>query len=387
MSNNSKNLALTGGAAAAEALRQINPDVMPVYPITPQTPIIETFAKLAADGEVETEIIDVESEHSAMSAAVGASAAGARTATASSSQGIMLMAEILPIASGMRLPILMLVSARAISAPINIHGDHQDVMFVRDAGWIQLFSENAQEVYDNTLIALKLAERTRIPAMVIMDGFTTSHSVENLEILEPAEVRDFVGVYNPKNHLLDFENPKTFGPVSLPNSYFEFKRQQIAAMDGVIGEIGEIMGEFGKISGRNYDVFESYLLDDAEKVIVVAGSTAGTAKVAVDELREQGKKVGLLKIRLFRPFPYNQIAAALKNAKQIAVLDRTVSFGSVSPIYSEIIGSISMFNAANAKCEVQMCVYGLGGREIFTKDIREIFEKIDEVGVKYIGLK
>jgi len=388
MTDNKKNLALTGGAAAAEALRQINPDVMPVYPITPQTPIIETFAKMVADGEADTEMIQVESEHSAMSAAVGASAAGTRAMTASSSQGIMLMAEILPIASGMRLPILMLVSARAISAPINIHGDHQDVMFVRDAGWIQIFSENAQEVYDNTLIALKLAEKTKLPAMVIMDGFQTSHSVENLEILEDSAAKKFVGEYQPKNFLLDFENPKTFGPVSLPNSYFEFKRAQIEAVDEVIGEIGKIFEEFGKISGRNYDVFEEYKLDDAEKVIVVAGSTAGTTKVAVDELREQGEKVGLLKIKLFRPFPYKQIADALKNVKQIAVLDRTVSFGSNAPLYSEIKNSI--YQILDTEYQIQSYIYGLGGREIFKDDIKKVFEGLekDEVdGIKYIGLK
>jgi len=384
MTDKKNNLALTGGAAAAEALKQINPDVMPVYPITPQTPIIETFAKFVADGEADTEMIEVESEHSAMSADVGADAAGARAATASSSQGIMLMAEILPIASGMRLPILMLVSARAISAPINIHGDHQDVMFVRDAGWIQIFSENAQEVHDNTFIALKLAEKVRLPAMVIMDGFQTSHSVENLEILDNVAARKFIGEYTAKNTLLDFENPKTFGPVALPNSYFEFKRAQVEAMNGVIGEIGEIFGEFGKISGRNYDIFESYRLDDAEKAIVVVGSTAGTAKVAIDELREQNEKVGLLKIKLFRPFPYKRIAEALKNVKEIAVLDRTVSFGSIPPIFSEIV------NATGRK-DLQSCVFGLGGREIFVEDLKKIFEgnwgERGNLGVKFIGLK
>jgi len=384
MSEKKKNLALTGGAAAAEALKQINPDVMPVYPITPQTPIIETFAKMVADGEADTEIIDVESEHSAMSAAVGASAAGVRAVTASSSQGIMLMSEILPIASGMRLPILMLVSARALSAPINIHGDHQDVMATRDLGWIQIFSENAQEVYDNTFIALKLAEKVRLPAMVIMDGFVTSHSVENLEILENSAAKSFIGEYNPKNYLLDFENPKTFGPVGLPNSYFEFKRAQIEAMDGVIGEIGEIFGKYGEISGRNYDVFEGYKLEDAQKAIVVAGSAAGTAKIAVDELREQGEKVGLLKIKLFRPFPYKQIAEALKNVENIAVLDRTVSFGSAAPLYSEIVNAIG-------RNDLHSYIYGLGGREIFKEDLKRVFEgdlgNVGNKGVQYVGLK
>jgi pyruvate ferredoxin oxidoreductase alpha subunit len=388
MTEKNKNIALTGGAAAAEALKQINPDVMPVYPITPQTPIIETFAKFVADGEADTEMIEVESEHSAMSATVGASATGARAMTASSSQGILLMAEILPIASGMRLPILMLISARAISAPINIHCDHQDVMFVRDAGWIQLFSENAQEVYDNTFIALKLAEKVRLPAMVIMDGFQTSHSVENLEILENSAAKDFAGEYQPKNYLLNFDEPKTFGPVGLPNSYFEFKRAQIEAMDSVISQIGGVFEEYEKISGRNYDVFEGYEIEDAERVIVMAGSTAGTAKVAIDELREKGEKVGLLKIKLFRPFPYDRIAQALQNAGKIAVFDRTVSFGSNAPLCSEVIQIMSTI--PGKKYTIQSCIYGLGGREIFKEDIKQVFEglKKDEVeGIKYIGLK
>ena len=326
-----------------------------------------------------------------MSATVGASAAGARAMTASSSQGILLMAEVLPIASGMRLPILMLVSARAISAPINIHGDHQDVMFVRDSGWIQIFSENSQEVYDNTLIAFKLAEIVRLPAMVIMDGFQTSHSVENLKILEDSVAKKFAGEYNPKNYLLNFENPKTFGPVSLPNSYFEFKRQQIEAMDSVIGKLIEVNKNYSELSGREYDLFETYKVDDAEKVIVVAGSTAGTAKVAVDELREQGEKVGLLKIKLFRPFPYKQIAEVLKKVlaqgqsasggKQIAVLDRTISFGSVAPLYSEIANS-------TGRKDLQSYIYGLGGREIFKEGIKKAFQdNWDGKEVKYIGLK
>ena len=388
MAEKNKNIALTGGAAAAEALKQINPDVMPVYPITPQTPIIETFAKMVADGEATTEMIEVESEHSAMSAAVGAEAAGVRSMTASSSQGIMLMAEILPIASGMRLPILMFVSARAISAPINIHGDHEDVMAVRDLGWVQIFSENSQEVYDNTFIALKLAEKARIPAMVIMDGFLTSHSVENLEILETSLVKKFIGEYKSKNNLLDFENPMTFGPVSLPNSFFEFKRQQIEAMDGVLAEYKNVAEEYEKISGRNYDLFESYRLDDAERVIVAVGSTAGTVKVAVDELRELGEKVGLLKIKLFRPFPYQQIAEALKNVKNIAVFDRTMPLGSTAPLHGEIIQILCTI--PNKKYTVQSCIYGLGGREIFKEDIKKVFEDLgkDEVeGIKYIGLK
>ncbi len=377
---------MTGGAAAAEALKQINPDVMPVYPITPQTPIIETYAKMVADGEADTEIIHVESEHSAMSAAMGAEAAGARTMTASSSQGIMLMAEVLPIVSGSRLPILMVVSARALSAPINIHGDHEDVMATRDLGWIQIFSENAQEVYDNTFIALRLAEKVRLPAMVIMDGFQTSHSVENLEILDMSLIKDFIGEYKPKKYLLDTENPVTFGPVGLQNSFFEFKRQEAEAMSDALLEYKGMCDEYAKISGRENDYFEGYRLEDAEKVIVVAGSTAGTTKVAVDELRAEGQRVGLLKIKLFRPFPYAKIGEALENVKNIAVLDRTISLGAQQPLYSEILNSL--YQIKNVDCNLQSYIYGLGGREIFKDDLKKVFAD-DCIGkeIRYIGLK
>lgn len=388
MTDKNKKFALTGGAAAAEALKQINPDVMPVYPITPQTPIIETFAKMVADGEADTEIIQVESEHSAMSAALGAQAAGVRAVTASSSQGIMLMSEILPIVSGTRLPVLMIVSARAISAPINIHGDHEDVMAVRDLGWIQIFSENAQEVYDNVFIALKMAEKVRIPAMVIMDGFITSHSVENLEIMDTSAVRDYIGEYKPKKYLLDIENPVSFGPVGLPNSFFEFKRAQIEAMNDAVVAYQEAANEYSGLTGRKYDYFEVYQIEDAERAIVVAGSAAGTAKVAIDELRAEGEKVGLLKIKLFRPFPYKHITEALKNVKNIAVLDRTLPLGSDAPLFMEILNGLSKLQVANNK--LQSYIYGLGGREIFAKDIRQVFEDLKKKGsesVRYIGLK
>lgn len=371
--NNKKNelKALTGGAAAAEALRQINPDVMPVYPITPQTPIVEAFAKFHANQKVSTEIITVESEHSAISACVGSSAAGARTVTATSSQGLALMNEILYIASGLRLPILMIISSRALSAPINIHGDHSDVMGARDTGWIQIFSENVQEIYDNTLIGIRLAEQAELPAMAIMDGFITSHCVEDLEILSDEKVRKFVGIYKPEKYLLDIKNPVTFGPVGLPNSYFEFKVDQEKAMQKAKSYYKKITADFKKISGRSHKLFEEYGTKDAEHVIVVAGSTAGTAKEAVDKLRDQGKKVGLLKIKLFRPFPYQEIAQALSGAKNIAILDRAMSFGSKPPLYSEIINSVFGY-----KLSVVSYIYGLGGRDIFIKDIENVFENL-----------
>lgn len=371
----SKKLALTGGYAAALALKQIDPDVMPVYPITPQTPIIETYAKFSADGEVETEIIEVESEHSAISAAVGASAAGVRTVTATSSQGLALMNEILYIASGMRLPILMLVSARALSAPLNIHGDHSDVMGARDTGWIQIFCENPQEVYDKTIIGMKLAERVKIPVMVVMDGFNTSHSVENLEILEEKIVKEFVGSYKPEKYLLDIANPVSFGSLALQNSYFEFKIDQEEATLKALEAFKEIAEEYAEISGRKYGVLEKYKIAGAEKILVLMGSTAGTVKDAIDELRHKGEKVGLVKLELFRPFPYEELAKELKNAKEVIIMDRAQSVGSVAPLYSEIVNCLH--KAKSQKLEAKSYIYGLGGRDVFKEQIKKLLSGKD----------
>lgn len=384
LDKNKNKVALTGGAVAAEALRQINPDVMPVYPITPQTPIIQTFAAHQAKRKVDTEIITVESEHSAMSACIGASAAGARTVTATSSQGLALMNEVLYIASGMRLPILMLVSARALSAPLNIHSDHSDVMGARDAGWAQIFCESHQEVYDLTLIGMKLAERAKMPVMIVMDGFVTSHTVMNLEILEDKTVKTFVGEFKPEKSLLDVNNPTTFGSLALPPYYFEFKIDQHEALFGIKENYQVISHEFAEMSARQHDFFESYKIDDAEQIVVLMGATAGTAKEAVDKLRAQGKKIGLLKIKLFRPFPHAEVAEALKNAKNIAVLDRSMSFGTYPPLYQEIANSVKTLNEKN----IVSYVYGLGGRDIFQKDIEKVFNDLEKRNssheIKYI---
>ena len=373
ISNCKTRVALTGGAASAEALRQINPMVMPVYPITPQTPIIETFAKICANGKADTEIITVESEHSAISAAVGSQAAGVRSVTATSSQGLALMNEILYIASGMRLPIVMLISARALSAPLSIHGDHSDVMGARDTGWIQLFSDSVQEVYDNTIIGTKLAEKSEVPIMVVMDGFITSHNVENLELLEDDAVRNFVGEYRNENALLDVDNPVTYGPVSLANSHFDFKLDQEKAMQKVEENCREAMREFAEISGRSYEAIEKYQADDAENIIVAMGSVAGSIKDVVDEMRERGEKVGLLKIKLFRPFPYETVVEALSKAKNIAVMDRALSFGAKPALYSDVVNAVFQ---AGLDVKIGSYVYGLGGRDIFRKDIEGIFEEL-----------
>jgi len=355
---------LSGGHAVGEAMKQLNPDVMAVYPITPQTPVVEYFAKKRANGEVETEIIPVESEHSAMSACIGASAAGARAVTASSSQGIMYMMEVLPVASGMRLPILMAVANRAISAPINIHGDHSDAMMMRDTGWVQIFSENAQEAYDNTIMGMKIAEEALLPVAVNFDGFITSHSVENVSLLEDGEVEKFVGSFAPQNHLFDFKNPKTFGPVALPNSYFEFRVEVYQAMKKAKKLFDETVRQYEQISGRKYLPIEKYRLKDASVVMVGMGSFSGTAKEAIKKLRKNGIKAGFLKIRLFRPFPKKEVQSALAEAERIVVMDRHLPFGSLPVLAQEIEAIIQK--------PVESFVYGLGGRDIFQKQLEDV---------------
>jgi pyruvate ferredoxin oxidoreductase alpha subunit len=370
--NEKRNTALPGGFAVGEAFKQINPDVVAAYPITPQTPIIEYFAKKVANGEAKTEIVPVESEHSAMSACIGAAAAGARAMTASSSQGIMYMMEVLPVAASMRLPIVMAVANRAISGPINIHGDHSDAMAMRDTGWIQLFSENVQEAYLHTILAVKLAEKAQLPTAVNLDGFITSHSVENLELLNDEIVQEFVGEYQPKDYLLNFASPKTFGPVALPDSYFEFRHQLFEAMKAVPKTFREIAAKFHQVTGENFSAIEEYQTREAERIMVAMGSVCGTAKEAVDQAREQGEQVGLLKIRLFRPFPYEEVANALKNAKEVVVLDRNLTFGTQQVLAGEV--SATLKNNKEKETILKSVVYGLGGRDVFVKDLLALFQ-------------
>lgn len=372
MEKNGKKIALTGGHAVGEAMKQISPDVLAVYPITPQTPIIEYFAKKRADGEVDTEIVTVESEHSAMSACIGASACGARTMTASSSQGIMYMFEVLPVASSMRLPIVMAVSNRAISGPINIHGDQSDAMVMRETGWIQIFAENAQEAYDNMIIGTKISEKALLPLATNMDGFFISHSVENLEMLRDVDVQNFVGNYVPKQSLFDFDDPKTFGPVALQNSYFEFRKQIFDAMNAVSEIFDGVTNEFGDLSGRKYEKIEKYQTEDAEKIVVAIGSVCGTAKDVIDQLRNKGEKVGLVKIRLFRPFPYEEVKEAIGKASEVFVLDRNLAFGTRQVLAGEVSSAIGR--------DIQSFVYGLGGRDIFAKQIKEMLKGKNKTG-------
>ncbi len=382
-----KKKAMTGAEAAAEAMRQINPEVVAAYPITPQTPIMHKFSQFVAEGDVDTEYINVESEHSAMSACVGASAAGGRVMTATSANGLALMFEIVYIAASSRLPIVMNVVNRALSGPINIHCDHSDTMACRDTSWIQLYSENAEEVYENNLIALKLAEKVNLPVMVCQDGFITSHAVESMKVLDDKTVKDYIGVYKPKYYLLNIDKPITSGPLDFFDYYFEHKRQQIEAMTKVIPEFHKIVKDLSKLLGKDYDVLEEYHLDDAEYVIISLNSTAGTVKHTIDKLRKEGKKVGALKIRMFRPFPLQEVAKWLTGKKSVAVLDRSASFGSVGPVYHEIRSALY---ETEAKPKVVSYIYGLGGRDINVEHIEKVFEELENGTAKaenYLGVR
>ena len=372
---------LTGGEAVAHAMRQVDPDVVPVYPITPQTPIIQTFAKLVADGEASTEIVNVESEHSAMSAAIGAALAGGRTMTATSSQGLALMAEVVYIAASMRAPIVMALGNRALSGPINIHCDHSDSMLIRDSGVVQLFAENAQEAYDLMVMAPRIAEHPRVllPVLVCLDGFTITHSAEPVSLLPDDEVVRFVGPYRTPNAMLDTARPTTQGPFAMPDYYFELRRQQAAALEAALAVLDEVASDFARLSGRLHEPYEAYRLEDAERAIVALGSTAGTVKDVVDELRNQDETVGLLKLVSFRPFPVAGVAAALDDCTRIAVLDRADSPGGTPPLHAELA-------AALYGGDVQLTghVYGLGGRDLHPPDVRAVFNGEAD---PYVGLR
>jgi pyruvate ferredoxin oxidoreductase alpha subunit len=372
---------LTGGEAVAEAMRQIDPDVVPIYPITPQTPIIQGFARFVADGRAHGELVNVESEHSAMSAAIGSALAGARTMTATSSQGMALMAEVVYIAASMRAPIVMAVGNRALSGPINIHCDHSDSMLIRDSGVVQLFAENAQEAYDLTVLAPRLAEHPSIllPVLVCQDGFTITHSAEPVELLADTAVAGFVGEYEIPHSVLDVEHPTTQGPFAMPDYYFEFRRDQAAAIERVLDVLPELAAEFEALSGRRYGALEEYALEDAERAIVALGSSAGTIKDVVDELRANGERVGLLKIASFRPFPIAAVRAALESVGTVHVLDRAASPGGAAPLFAEL--AASLYGSAAV---LHGHVYGLGGRELHPEDVREIFAG---AASDYVGLR
>jgi pyruvate ferredoxin oxidoreductase alpha subunit len=372
---------LTGGEAVAHAMRQIDPDVVPVYPITPQTPIIQKFASFVADGKADTEIINVESEHSAMSAAIGAALAGARTITATSSQGLALMAEVVYIAASMRAPIVVAIGNRALSGPINIHADHSDSMLVRDSGVIQLFAENAQEAYDLMLLATRLAEHPDVllPVFVCQDGFTITHSAEPVELLDDEAVCEFVGEYRIPFPLLDVARPTSQGTFAMPDYYFELRHHLDVAMDAARDALPALSNELSLRTGRTYPALEEYELADAERIVVAMGSTAGTTKDVVDELRAAGEPVGLLRVVSFRPFPAAELRSALADAHDVFVLDRAASPGAAAPLFAEVAAALYGSSAT-----LHSHVYGLGGRDLGPGGLRELFAGDAPA---YIGLR
>lgn len=365
---------LTGAQAAAEAMRQADLDVVAAYPITPQTPIVQEYAQFVADGIVKTEMIQVESEHSAMSAVVGSAASGARSSTATSSQGLALMWEIVAIASSLRLPIVMNVVNRSISGPLNIHCDHSDAMAMRDLGWIMLFSENPQEVYYNNILAFRISEDPRVflPVSVNQDGFITSHCVEAVDVFDDNFVKEFIGPYKYPYNLLNFDKPISVGEWAMPSHYFEFRVSVQKAIEGSVPVIEEVFEEFHKKAGVKFDFFEGYMTKDAEIVFVSMNSTSGTVRHVVNKLREKDKKVGAINIRVYRPFVIDKFIKLIPSAKCLAVMDRSLSFGTTgSPLYQDITSGLFSFKK---QLIVNDYVYGLGGRDITDKDIEDIYD-------------
>lgn len=365
---------LTGSQTVAEVIRQLDVDVVPIYPITPQTQMIEAVASMAADGSFSGEVVRAETEHSVMSLAVGASIAGARVITASASQGIALMWEVLGVASGLRLPIVMAVGNRAISSPLNIHCDHSDSMGTRDLGWIQIACENVQEVYDHLLLATKVAEdrEIQLPAMILLDGFVTTHCLENLTTLSDDTVEGFIGKRFVEKSALDVDHPSTWGSLVLPDHYMDFRISQHEDMEQAKTKFLRMGEQLSALTDRAYSLFELYEgeivseLKDTDTVLVFMNSTAGTAKEAVDRLRQAGRRVALLKPILFRPFPYNEIRAALTDVRRVIVYDRSMSYGAQAPLVSEIRNAL--YGLDNAP-EVISRIYGLGGKDVTVEEI------------------
>jgi len=388
-------MTLNGNQTVAEAVRQVDPDVMAAYPITPSTAIVETIAKFKADGLISGEYVCPESEHSAMSVCIGAASAGGRVMTATASQGLALMWEMLYIAAGLRLPIVAAIVNRSLSAPINIHGDHSDTMGARDSGWIQIYSESCQEAYDNFIQAFRIAEHldVRTPVLVGLDGFIISHSMEVIQVEDDDEVKKFIGEYKSVYPLLDEKAKMTVGPIDFTDYYFEHKRNQLEGIENAPPVIEEVGKEFGKKFGREYGFFEEYRMDDAEFCIVVMSSAAGTCKDAIDELRSEGKRIGLLKPRVFRPFPNQRISEVLKKMKAVAILDRSSSPGAFgAPLFTEIRSALYDYEE---RPKIANYVYGLGGRDIKIEHFKEVaseLEKVAETGklekiYSYINLR
>jgi pyruvate ferredoxin oxidoreductase alpha subunit len=368
---------LSGNEAVALAMRQIDPDVFAAFPITPSTEIPQYFAQYVADGKVNTEFVTVESEHSSMSTCLGAQAAGARAVSATSSAGLAYMYEMLYVVASARQPVTLAVVNRALTGPININNDHSDSMGARDAGWIQIYAENNQEAYDNFLQAMQIGERVRLPVMICQDGFITSHAVENILLEEDAAVKDFVGEYRPENYLLKHENPLAVGPYDTCPYYMDHKVQQAHAMMDAKQAVLDVAAAFEAAFGRKYGLIEEYAMEDAQAAVVLIGSTAGTAKACVDRLRQQGQKVGLVKIRVFRPFPAQELARALSRCRAVAVLDKSEGFsGCGGPVFAETRSAC--YDLENRPKLINI-VYGLGGRDCAVEDMETVYRRLLQI--------
>lgn len=386
---------LSGNEAVANAMRQINPDVMPAYPITPSTEIPQYFTSFVSNGQVDTEFIPVESEHSAMSACIGSEAAGARTITATSSCGLALMWEVLNVAASDRLPICLALVNRALSGPININCDHSDAMGARNTGWIQIFAENNQEAYDNMIQAYRIAEHkdVMLPIMICQDGFITSHAVNDMELLDDMTVKEFVGERQPEDYLLNPKETFAVGPYAVSDYYMESRKAQAHAMENAKQVILDVAKDFEKISGRKYGLIEEYKMEDAEYAVVIIGSAAGTTKDAIDHMRENGDKVGLIKIRSFRPFPGKEIAESLKKCKAVAVMDRSEAFSTNGgPVGAE---TMQAMYTAGCSAKTINIMYGIGGRDVRVEDMIGVYETLKEIAAtgetgdvyRYMGLR
>ena len=381
---------LSGNEAIAYAMRQINPDVFAAFPITPSTEIPQYFAQYVANGQVDTEFVTVESEHSSMSACMGAAAAGARAVTATSSAGLAFMYEVLYVAASARLPITLACVNRTLTGPININNDHSDSMGARDSGWIQIYAENNQEAYDNYLQAMRIAETpdVRLPIMICQDGFITSHAVENILLEEDAAVKAFVGEYNPEHALMGRDHPLAVGPYDTCPYCMEHKVQQAEAMKNAKRAVLDVAADFEKTFGRKYGFFEAYRMEDAEVALVLIGSTAGTAKACVEKLRAEGVKAGLLKVRVFRPFPMEEIAQALSHVKAVAVMDKCEGNSACGgPLFAEVRSACYDLPQPPKMINV---VYGLAGRDCAVEDVEKVYRHLlgiletGEIGSRYL---
>ena len=390
-----KRVLMSGNEAVATALRQINPDVFPMFPITPSTEIPQYFSNYVSNGLVDTEFITVESEHSSMSAALGAAAAGARAVTATSSAGLAFMWEVLGVAASSRMPIALAAVARALTGPLNINCDHSDTMGARDSGWIQLYAEDNQEAYDNMVMAYNIAEHpdVMLPIMICQDGFITSHAVMNMQLLDDLTVKEFVGERQPVDYLLNPDETFAVGPYAVSDYYMESRKAQAHAMENAKKVILDVAKKFEKISGRKYGLIEEYKMQDAEYAVVIIGSAAGTTKDAIDRMRANGDKVGLIKVRSFRPFPGEEIAASLKKCKAVAVMDRSEAFST----NGGPLGAETMQAMYTGKCDALAIdiMYGIGGRDVRVEDMINVYETLKDIAktgetgptYRYMGLR